>query len=191
MAGFDLVTAPSIEPITLADFKAHQRVGHSEEDDLIDSYIAAARSACEATLKMSLLYTTWRYRIDFCFPWEIRLPIGPLRTVSGLSIQYVDDAGATQTLATSVYQVSLGDTGVIRPAYGETWPATRPQMDAVTVTFKAGEASAADLRPAIVDAVRLETANRYEHRESQVVGTSSSQITSLSARNLLTPFIRP
>src|SRR3990167_10126611 len=174
MAGLDLVTAPTSEPLSVADAKAHLNVDFADDDAKIGNYISAARAAAEVVLKMSLLYTVWRYRIDGSFPWEIRLPIGPLRTATGLSIAYVDDAGVSQALAASIYQVSLGDTGVIRPAYGETWPATRPMMDAVTVTFKAGEAAAADLRPAFIDAIRLEVGNRYAHRENQIVGVSTS-----------------
>ena len=123
-------------------------------------------------------------------PRKTPLPIGPLRTTDGLSIQYVDDQGVTQTLATSVYQVSLGMTGVIRPSYGNTWPSVRAQMDAVTVTFTAGEQSLDDINPAFLQAIRLHINDFYDNRGSIVVGAQASEILSLSARNLLTPFVR-
>ena len=107
MAGLDRLddenSPPVTEPITLDAAKAHLRVDHDDEDGEIEAYIAAARSVVEGFLKQSLIYTFWQYRIDGCFPSEIRLPIGPLRTTDGLSIQYVDDAGVTQTLAASEY----------------------------------------------------------------------------------------
>lgn len=190
MAGLDLVTAPTVEPITAPDAKARLRIDFADEDGVVQQIIKEARSAVEAFLNQSLLYTTWTYRIDGCFPTEIRLPVGPLRTTDGLSIEYVDDAGGTTTLSASLYQVSIGMTGVIRPAYGQTWPSTRSQMDAVSVTFKAGEADAVDIRPAIVSAIYLEVGNRYAHRESALVGVAGSELSSLSARNLLTPFVR-
>lgn len=191
MAGLDLVTAPTSEPVTVAQAKARLNILEGTDfDSVIDDMIAEARSAVEAFLKQSLLFTVWKLRIDGCFPWEIRLPVGPLRTTTGLSIQYVDGAGDTQTLATTEYQVSLGSTGVIRAAYGKSWPAVRNVMDAVSVTFKAGESAAGDLRPAILSALYLEIGNRFAHRESVIVGVSGGELSSLSARNLLSPFVR-
>ena len=56
------------------------------------------------------------------------------------SIQYVDDAGDTQTLSTSLYQVDTkSQPGRIIPAYGESWPTVRSDtLNAVTVNFVAG-----------------------------------------------------
>jgi len=190
MAGLDLVTAPVSEPVTVAQAKARLNIDFGDHDTIIGDMITESRSAVEGFLKQSLLYTVWKHRIDGYFPREIRLPVGPLRTATGLSIEYVDDAGATQTLATTEYQVSLGSTGIIRPAYGKTWPTVRSIMDVVSVTFKSGEALAADLRPAILGALYLEIGNRYANRESIVIGTTTSELSSLSARNLLTPFVR-
>lgn len=193
MAGLDRVddeVSPSIgEPIALLEAKEYLRVDHGDEDELILALIASARAAVEAHTKRSILRTTWAYRIDGCFPWEIRLPIGPLRTTSGLVVQYVDDAGATQTLASSNYQTSLGITGIIRPAYGKTWPSTRSQMDAVTVTFQAGELSADDVNPALMASMRMYLADLYEHRETIVIGVSAQRIP-MAVQNLLTPFVR-
>lgn len=195
MAGLDLVQAAAQEPITRGQAKRHLNVDDdvADFDDLIDAYIAAARSSVEAVLKMSLMETAWKLRIDNCFPWEIRLPIGPVFDGGGspndLTISYVDDAGETQTLATTEYQVSYGETAVIRPAYGKTWPATRPVMDAVTVNFQAGWKDAADIPRAILQALRLTVGDCFAHRENTVIGTITAQLP-MSARNLLMPFVR-
>lgn len=194
MAGLDRLIdedspAPD-EPLTLAQAKSHLRVDFVDDDDLITAMIAAARGQVEGFLKQSLILQAWRYRIDFAWPYEIRLPVGPLRTTTGLSIQYVDADGATQTLATTEYQVSLGQTGIIRPAWSKSWPTLRPIMDAVTVEFKAGETRVADIKPVFLAALKLQLGDLYANRETVMTGGAVGEITSLSARNLLTPFVR-
>ena len=104
MSGVDLVTPPLSEPVTLSQAKSHLRVESDHDDTFISSLITASRQAVESYTRRSLLHTVWKYRMDGCFPWEVRLPRGPLRTATGLTITYVDDAGATQTLASDQYR---------------------------------------------------------------------------------------
>lgn len=174
-------TAPVDEPLTTADAKAHLRVDHDDENAVIDEYVKAARSAVEAFLKGPLLPTVFRYTLDG-FPAEICLPVGPVLAAAEVAIAYVDTAGASRTLATDDYQVSTGEKTRIRPAYSKTWPTTRPQFDAVTVTFTAGHAAAADIPPAVMGALRMTLGHFYEERE---VGEMP-----LGARNLAMPFVR-
>lgn len=193
MAGLDLVTPPASEPITLADAKRHLAIEDDDWDEILNAYIAAARSAAESFLKMSLLTTGWRYRIDRFFPWEIRLPIGPVfdtgDSPNSLSVSYIDDAGATQILAETEYQVSFGETAVIRPAYGKVWPSTRPVMDAVTVEFEAGWESAGDIPKAIMQGMWLTVGDFFAQRENIVIGQPVAEIPT-AARNLMMPFVR-
>lgn len=183
-----LTTPPQSEPFTPAQAKAHLEVEHSDDDAMIDAFVAAARSSVEAVLKASLLPTVWTYKTDG-FPLEIRLPVGPVLDASLVVVKYIDDAGVEQTLATDDYQVSVGETGVIRAAYGKTWPSTRPEMDAVRVQFTAGWASADDVPRAILAALRLMMGHLYEHREAVNIGNITSELP-LAYRNLLVPFIR-
>jgi uncharacterized phiE125 gp8 family phage protein len=189
VAGLDLIAAPIVEPVELADATAHLRVDDDHEDGLVLLYVAAARSHIETFLKASLLATTWRVRIDGGFPREIRLPVGPVLSTDGLAITYVDDAGATQTLPADQYQASLGETGVIRPAWGVVWPSTRAQLDAVSVTFKAGWPGPSDLPPAIKAAVLLMTGHLFQHREATSPAGVVTELP-LGVRHLLLPVVR-
>jgi uncharacterized phiE125 gp8 family phage protein len=205
MAGLVLVTAPASEPLTTAEAKSHLGVTVSTFDSDIDACVAAARSECETFLKMALLPTVYDWKIDGCFPREIRLPIGPVPSTTGLSITYVDDNGATQTLASSVYRVSVGETAVISLAYGQTWPSTQPVSDAVTVRFTAGYANAAAIPKAILHAVKTYLRHLWGQTEpgkilrKEVVHDVGSLEWAVSeggadlsqaARNLLMPFVR-
>lgn len=96
--------------------------------------------------------------------WEpfIELGHGHLATpVDGtspvLSVKYIDQAGAQQTLSPSGYVVdATSRPGRIRLPYGVEWPDTRPQWDAVRVQYMVGWATA-ELLPAWAAATQYAT----------------------------------
>lgn len=175
---------PSTEPITVAEAKQHMRVDNDDEDLLISSYITAARRWCEEYTRRSFINTTWVAKLDYFPSWMIELEKCPLSSVT--SIAYVDTNGTTQTLSSSLYSVSTHSTpGLLTPAYGQTWPSTRAQMDAVTITFVAGYGTAATSIPQTIrNAVKIMTAHLYENRELIVTGTIVAQVP-LSIESLL------
>lgn len=135
------VAGPLAEPISLAEAKAHLRETTAANDSLITALIAAAREYAETFTGRALVTRTLDLRLD---DWpatgSIWLPRAPLRSVS--SITYVDTAGDTQTWSSSLYTVDLySQPGRIEPAYGETWPSVRDQMNAVKVRFICGYAT--------------------------------------------------
>jgi uncharacterized phiE125 gp8 family phage protein len=169
------VIPPAEDVLTLAEVKAHLRVDDDDEDDLIAGLIATATAQLDGRdglLGRALATQTWRLTLD-AFPCEIGVPLPPLLAVD--AITYLDADGAEQTLPEDQYQViGLGGTDPvrIRPVYGQTWPSTRCQPEAVSVQFTAGyvdaEASPAEL--AVPDPIRtamlLHVAHLYEHREA-------------------------
>lgn len=143
----ELVTPPGEEPIDLEFVRdQHLRVANDDaEDDYISRLIRSTRRAAERTTRRALITQDWALVMDR-FPCGgcIEVPRPPLQEV--LSIKYLDDQGAEQTLNPSVYKVSTpygpnAQKGRITPAYNEVWPTTRYEIDAVTVTFRAGYVS--------------------------------------------------
>lgn len=135
-----LLLAATAEPISQDQAKCHLRVDGSDDDALILSLIRAARMHAEGYTHRAFVRQTWRVTLRW-FPSVIELPVMPVRSVT--SVQYVDTAGVTQTLAVALYQVDLttSDRVLIMPAFGETWPSTRGDtFDAVTIEFVAGHA---------------------------------------------------
>jgi uncharacterized phiE125 gp8 family phage protein len=147
VAGLRKIVGPFGEPVTLAQAKTHAHVDSDDENDAINGFITSAREVVEAFVRQCLVRTIYEYTIDGGFPSEIVLPIGPVLDASTIAIEYVDDQGDSQTLATSVYRVSTGETCRIRPEWGQVWPHTRPVSDAVTVSFTAGYAAGDDGSP--------------------------------------------
>lgn len=179
------IVAPSVEPVTLAEAKLHCRVDIDDDDTLISSLITAAREWCEAHTLRAFVRQTWKLTLDrfpgplgYPYPeWSsfgdepIELPQPPLFAVS--SVQYVDTAGTLQSL-TDYRLDSENEPARITPAYGETWPATRAQMNAVTIVYEAGypegQGSPSDqtvnVPQSVKQAMLLLIGHWYEHRES-------------------------
>jgi uncharacterized phiE125 gp8 family phage protein len=118
------------------------------------------------------------------------IPRPPLIEV--LSIEYDDEDGVEQTLATDQYYVdSVSEPGWVAPTLdGDGWPSTLDALNAVRLRFRCGytqtEGSpSTSLLPArATTAIKSLAAFWYDNREPVVVGASVSQIPSHVTRML-------
>ncbi len=183
--------APESEPLALGEAKRHTAIDHKADDAILRNLIKAAREQVEAETHRQLVTATWQLTLDH-FPRyhtatirrerdrcechagnTIYLERPPIQQVT--SIKYIDTAGVQQTLATSEYQVdAISEPGRIKPAFGKVWPATRFQMNAVTVEFTAGYGAGADVPEAAREAMLLLVGHWYLNREA--VGQVGSEI---------------
>ena len=180
MSHFSLytVTAPSVEPISLADAKLHLRVDVDTDDDLINAIIKAARQRLEIDARVALITQTLEMRLD-CFPVDgddILLLRPPLQSVT--SIKYVDTDGVEQTWSSDDYAADIYSTPArIRPAYGEVYPTARSVNNAVTIRYTAGYGDAATAVPDdLLQALKLLIGHFYENREDVITGTIASKL---------------
>lgn len=145
------VTAPA-PCVDLAAAKLHLDVESSHHDELIGDLIEAAQAVISGPrgIGYALSASTWRFSLDAFPTGMILIPLEPVTEIA--SIEYVDTAGVTQTLAPSDYMTALDRViPKVAPAYGKAWPATRPQFGAVTITMEAGAPEAPrDLRNAVL-----------------------------------------
>lgn len=186
-----LVTAPTVEPISLTEAKAHLRVDVGDEDALIESLIKSAREYVETFTHRALLTQTWDSKLD-AFPCDvIELPFAPVTSVT--SITYVDTNGTSQTWSSSLYSTDLPSGPYARrarimPAYQQVFPQTRAQMNAVVARFVAGYGAAATAVPeSIRHAVKLLVGHLYARREPVQVGNIVTPMP-LTVDALLWPF---
>ena len=189
-----LVTGPSVEPVSLSEAKLHLRVDVSDDDTLITSLIKSARLWCETQCGRAFVSQQLRMSLD-CFPagdgdfydietaillargCRILLPRPNLISVD--SIAYTDSDGTPRTLSVSDYQVDLADEpGAVEPAVGGYWPATQyGKVNAVQITYTAGYGPAAsDVDERAKIAIKLLVAHWYENREAVLTGTVSKEI---------------
>ena len=131
--GLKLVSAPAVEPLTLAEAKAHLRLDTDADDAYVSGLIVAARERVELFLRRALITQTYEYTIDR-FPVNaylvyttsfMDLPRPPLQSVEW--IKYIDTAGKQQTLPPDAYVVdaSSNEMGRVALAWNQFWPITR------------------------------------------------------------------
>jgi uncharacterized phiE125 gp8 family phage protein len=169
--GLKVVTPPEVEPVTLAEAKAHLRLDTGTDDAYVTALITAARERVELFLRRALLTQTLEYTIDGFPSGEIDLPRPPLQSIEW--IKYVDTAGILRTLPTADYMsdVSSNEIARIALAWNRFWPITRCSINAVVIRFVAGYGdSTEDIPQAIRHGILIEIANLYENREDLVVG---------------------
>ena len=163
-----LVTAPTVEPLTTDDVKAQSRIDISDDDSLIGAYIEVARAYVETILSTALITQTWDYTLE-AWPGKgvIYLPRPPLQSVT--SITYTDKDGNSDTVSSADYLVdTAARPGRIVLKGTASWPAvTLRESNAIVVRFVAGYGDAAsDVPPAIRQALKLLVGDFYENREN-------------------------
>lgn len=170
--GYQLTTAPTGEPLTLAEVKVHIRVDVPDDDLLIAALITAVRQHAEQITARSFLTQKWAYTTDGFYQPEsamLRLEKGPITSID--SINYVAMDGTAQVMPAADYIADLsGQLARITPRFGKIWAITLPQIASVTVNFTAGY-GAADKVPDLLKAwMKLRIGSLYENREDVLVG---------------------
>lgn len=173
-----LATAPTSEPLALADAKAQILISDdiTDQDVYIETtLIPAVRDRAELATQRAMLPQAWDLvRDGFPVDGYLELPKPPL--VSVTHVKYRDTAGVLQTWAASNYVVEAPAgprcrRGRLSLAYGVTWPSTYRQAGDVTVRFICGYANAASVPPLLKAAMLLDLATLYAQRENVVTGT--------------------
>lgn len=154
--------------LPLAAAKAHCRVTHVAEDDLIEALRDAAIDLVERMSGLSIGERTGLLWVGAGFGPVMRLSPGPVTAVTGIAYD-----GPTGEVTLTSDDWRLGPHGRLLPAYGTDWPADCEGN--VRVTFNAGYGSTT--RPsALLSAVRMMTAHMYENREAVAGGQARMEV---------------
>lgn len=132
-----LITAPTVEPVTLEQAQAQLRNTSSSDETMIEMLITVARQHVEGMLHRALITQTWDLYLD-AFPChEIRIPLPPLQSVT--HVKYDDENGDEQTWSDDDYTVdTVNQPGWVLPVEGVPWPTTFNGVNTVRVRFVAG-----------------------------------------------------
>jgi len=169
--GLTLITPAAEEPITVAEAKASPslRVAVATDDTDIGSLIATARMQVEDYTSHALVTQTWELVLDGFPTGGIKIPVPPLQSVA--SIKYIDTDGVEQTLDTLLYAVDSDSIpALVVPAYGETWPATRDEINAVRVRYVAGFGAKADVPEDIKTCIKSIVGATYDNSQGMIGG---------------------
>ncbi|MBZ9980404.1 hypothetical protein LB521_04485 [Mesorhizobium sp. BR-1-1-8] len=156
-----VTVAATDEPIRLVEAKRHVHAEDYTDDDAeLALLISSARNHVEKYCNTRFATQTVAVKCD-CFGDMARLSEAPVQSVT--SIVYVDAAGATQTLADTVYELRAdGLEAAIVLRYGQSWPAIQPSSR-ISVTAVVGYE---DAPPSVKHAILLFLAGGYEMREN-------------------------
>lgn len=133
----ELITAPTIQPVTLTETKEHLRVDFTDENDYIETLIKASTNFAEVYTYRQFITATYKQYFDEFPSAAFQLEKPKLQSVT--AITYIDSDGDTQTLSTDVYEINIkSDIGEIRLKDGQSYPATDSVYNAVIIEFKAG-----------------------------------------------------
>jgi uncharacterized phiE125 gp8 family phage protein len=175
-----LLEGPAMEPVSVAEAKAHLRVDGNAEDDLIGALIAAARVAVETDIRRVLIAQNWRVIVDGWPDDGVMLPLQPAISVDAL--RAIDSAGVATTLSEENYEFDPADFSVtLDPVAG----AIRYEID-----FTAGYGSSGtDVPQPLGQAIRLLVAHWYEHRVAVTLADEPAALP-LGFRELIAPYRR-
>lgn len=141
---------------------------NTTNDPLLTQIIASVRQTVEERIGRALITQT-REKVLDAFPECIYLERPPVASVT--SVKYIDIDGVEQTLSASLYQVDTeSEPARVKPAYGQTWPATRAQDNAVRVRYVCGYGASASVPQPIRSYMLLRIKHAYDQRDPVNVG---------------------
>lgn len=182
-----LTEAPAVEPVSLAEAKAHLRIDSDHEDALIGALITTARMFVERTLGLALITQSWSYFIN-SWPrsYMMALPLAPVQAVNAIRLHGAD--GSVTTLDTDFYAVDVLSQPA-RIVLNGAMPTVAPYaLNAFEVLLLAGHGDEEEDVPATLrHAVLLLVAHWFERREPVVLGAAAQDVPATVA-GLLLPY---
>ena len=198
--GLTQTTAPATEPVTVQEAKDFCRITHDDENSFILAMIRDGREFVENHTQRQLMSASWTWTLD-AFPsldangiptnrlvydadLGLIVPIVPATSVT--SISYIDEDGASQTLATTVYAIDTSrEPARIYLKYDQEWPETRTIANAVTIIFVAGYANALSVPETLKTRIK-----EYVHHAYSMRGASGGDFNGAvdRIRQALTPY---
>lgn len=166
-----LLAAPAVEPVTLAEAKAHLRIDGTAEDAFISSLIVTSRLHIEAALGLALITQSWAWTID---AWpkhaSVELPMRPVQSIESVKIKAA--GGAIMTLEDWRYVLD-GSSALSRLLPTATrFPEPGAIAQGIEIRFTAGFGAAASATPAAIrQALLLLIAHWFENREPMSTDT--------------------
>ena len=170
-----LIDPPAIEPVTLAEAKAHLRLTGTDDDDYVAAMITAARIQVETATRRVLIEQTWRiFRDDWPADGTIDIAVAPVTSVAAVTVY--DAEGEPTVLPPTAWRLDaassparLRPTGAV-PLPGRTMNGV--EIDVVAGYGASGLSVPQPLRLAIMTLV----ARWYEDREGLAYGIVPSRV---------------
>lgn len=137
-----LITPAASYPVSLTEARLQCRVDGTDEDGLLNAYIAAATAHVELYTGRAIIAQTWELVLD-AFSDSMLIPKGPVQSIT--SVKYYDADEVLQTLSATDYVLdNVSDPAwVVRPT-AVTYPTVAIGVNNVIVRFLAGYSAVPD-----------------------------------------------
>lgn len=184
--GSVLVTAPTSEPVTAAELRAHLRTDAVDFPDA-GAYITDARQEIENQTGIAFITQSWRLALDR-WPaggeawWDgvremsitelyrsntlqsVTLPRWPLVSITSITT-YDEDSNSTVITTANVFDVdTYRMPGRITLKRGQTWPVALRANNAIEIVYVAGYSACSTVPAPLKRAVKQFASFLYSHR---------------------------
>jgi uncharacterized phiE125 gp8 family phage protein len=182
-----LLAGPAVEPLTLAEAKAHLRLDGTDEDGPVERLIAAARASVESETRLVMIAQSWRVALD---AWprhrSVTLPVRPLLSVE--AVRAFDAAGAATLVPAEDYEADREAASVtIKPDAAGLAPAVSAGGFAIDFTAGFGP-EGGDVPAPLRQAMLMLLAHWFEQRSA--VAFDAAQAVPAGAAALIAPYRR-
>ncbi len=149
--GLAVSVPPASEPISRAEAKLWCKIDLDDDDEVVDSLIAAARERCERVADRALVTQTLVASFDAWQPsFKLRPPLQSVEEIT-----YLDPSGVEQVLDAAAYRVLTNrEPGLVQLGLYQYWPAAVYLTDSIGVEFVAGYGEPEDVPAEIKVALR-------------------------------------
>jgi uncharacterized phiE125 gp8 family phage protein len=181
-----MTSPPAVEPVTVADAKAHLRIDGSAEDVLIGSLILTSRLHIEAALDLALITQAWTLTLDRWPPSHVDFPLSPLQSVAAVRVKNASSIASIVPAESYLVDVASRPGRLV-------WNNASPPIpglaaSGIEIDFTAGFGEAPDSVPApLKHAILMLTAHWYEHRDPGDIGSDAAHIPA-AVSDLIQPF---
>jgi len=163
-----LVTPPALEPVSVAELKAHAAVDGDDQDAMLTALIGTARTVIERRRSLAMITQVWAWSGPAAAgKASLPLPLAPVRSAAAVSIRYRTEAGDDIDLPADAFRLVASEV-LPRLVPAGAWPAmARTAPDALTVTFTAGFGATAENVPLpLRQEVLMYATALYDRREA-------------------------
>jgi uncharacterized phiE125 gp8 family phage protein len=162
--GLFLTSPPVVEPVSLAEAKAHLRVTHVDDDSLISTLIVSARRRVEVRTGLRLITQGWSQFLD-CWPIGglVELEVNPVSSLSDVII-YGDTDTASNIDPAHYFLDATSNPPRVVFRQGRTPSPPGRRAKGIEIRFIAGFGLAAAVPVDLKQAVLLLVADSYAHR---------------------------
>ena len=172
----EIVDAPLITPVSVAEVKEQLRIETSDSDAIITRLInvAVAYTDVKGALGQAMISQKWAQWLGPNPTQQVVLILGPVQAVN--AVKYYDTDGDLQTDTIGNYEVFGTEFSTkVGPKDGFSWPVTQNREDAIKIEYTIGYGDAAsDVPDTIRHALMMLIGHWYDHREQTAMDELSN-----------------